>query len=452
MLVLPDAFVTKYQALLGDEADAFFKALHEPASKAYRVNPLKANPNPFDTDSGENIPWSRFGFYGQVNGHSVDHTTGVIYSQEPSAQLVAELAAPKPGQRVLDLAAAPGGKSTHLAAFMQQEGLLISNEINRKRAGILSENMERFGVQNALVTNHDATALAKRFPEYFDTIVLDAPCSGEGMFRKDHDAVDYWTADYPQENADRQKMILEDTVTMLKPGGTLVYSTCTFAPEEDEQVIAWLLAEYPEFSVVPVDMPAGVDAGRPDWADGNPALADTVRLFPHHVAGEGHFMAKLHKAEAESDVREPKLAKSNLTKEQKELWTDFADSQLVEPLDRVMYAFGDQLYALPVAAPDLDNLQVLRAGLHLGTFKKKRFEPSLAFALAMPSDAFQQVAEVTKEQWAQYVHGDAFMMPDSGLHNGWHLLTFNGNGIGFGKFVNGQMKNFYPKGLRFLPR
>jgi NOL1/NOP2/sun family putative RNA methylase len=452
MLVLPDAFVTKYQALLGDDADDFFAALHEPASKAYRVNPLKANPNPFDTDSGEAIPWSRFGFYGQVNGHSVDHTTGVIYSQEPSAQLVAELAVPKPGQRVLDLAAAPGGKSTHLAAFMQQEGLLISNEISRKRAGILSENMERFGVQNALVTNHDATTLAKHFPEYFDTIVLDAPCSGEGMFRKDHDAVDYWTADYPQENADRQKDILTDTITMLKPGGTLVYSTCTFAPEEDEQVIAWLLAEYPEFSVVPVDMPEGVDAGRPEWADGNPALADTVRLFPHHVSGEGHFMAKLHKADAESDVREPKLAKSNLTKEQQELWTDFADNQLVTPLNRVLHAFGDQLYALPVDAPDLNNLQVLRAGLHLGTFKKKRFEPSLALALAMPSDAFQHAVALTQEQWAAYVHGDTFMMTDQDLVNGWYILTFNGNGVGFGKYVNGQMKNFYPKGLRFLPR
>lgn len=452
MLVLPDAFVTKYQALLGDDADDFFAALHEPASKAYRVNPLKANSNPFDTDSGEAIPWSRFGFYGQVNGHSVDHTSGVIYSQEPSAQLVAELAAPKPGQRVLDLAAAPGGKSTHLAAFMQQEGLLISNEISRKRAGILSENMERFGVQNALVTNHDATTLAKHFPEYFDTIVLDAPCSGEGMFRKDHDAVDYWTAAYPQENADRQKDILADTVKMLKPGGTLVYSTCTFAPEEDEQVIAWLLEEYPEFSVVPVDMPEGVDAGRPEWADGNPALADTVRLFPHHVAGEGHFMAKLHKADAESDVREPKLAKSNLTKEQKDLWAEFSDTQLVAPLDRVLHAFGDQLYALPVDAPDLNNLQVLRAGLHLGTFKKKRFEPSLALALAMPSDAFQNTVALTYEQWAAYVHGDTFMMTDQDLINGWYLLTFNGNGIGFGKYVNGQMKNFYPKGLRFLPR
>ncbi|RRG17893.1 RNA methyltransferase [Weissella viridescens] len=450
---LPEAFKEKYRRLLGADADAFFQALDDQPSKAFRVNPLKPNDQPVDTPLGPRVPWSRWGYYGAVSGHSIDHTDGVIYSQEPSAQLVGELAQPTPGSKVLDLAAAPGGKSTHLASFMNQDGLLVSNEINRKRAGILSENMERFGVANALVTNHDATVLAKKFPLYFDTIVLDAPCSGEGMFRKDPDAIQYWTPEYPAENAQRQKEILVDTVKMLKPGGTLVYSTCTFAPEEDEQIIAWLLETYPEFSVVPVDKAEGIDDGRPEWADGNPALADTVRLFPNHVAGEGHFMAKLHKAESDDTAKPVKLSRSNLTAEQRELWETFAQANIKTQPQGVLYAFGDQLYALPEAAPDLKGLQVLRAGLHLGTFKKKRFEPSLAYALAAKPADFKRTYPLTTTEWAQYVHGDTFMVdPEHAQENGWYSLSMADNGVGFGKLVNGQMKNFYPKGLRFLPQ
>ncbi|MBM7617151.1 NOL1/NOP2/sun family putative RNA methylase [Weissella uvarum] len=452
---LPVAFEEKYRELLGEEADAFFTALAAEPAKAFRINPLKANTSLTDTKAEAPIPWSRYGYYGDVYGHSVDHTDGLVYSQEPSAQLVGELAAPKPGQKVLDLAAAPGGKSTHLASFMQQSGLLVSNEINKKRAGILSENMERFGVANSLVTNHDATSLAKKFPEYFDVIVLDAPCSGEGMFRKDPDAMQYWSADYPAENAARQKEILTDTVKMLKPGGTLVYSTCTFAPEEDEQVVAWLLDNYPEFSIDSVEKAAGVDDGRPEWADGNPELKKTVRLFPQHVAGEGHFMAKLHKAGSPdtATAKVPKLARTNLTAEQRDLWAQFAQENLVEPLDQTLYAFGDQLYALPTDTPDLKGLQVLRAGLHLGTFKKKRFEPSLALALALHPGAFQQTYAMSIDEWKQYVHGDTFMIENGSTKpNGWYVLTMAGNGVGFGKLVNGQMKNFYPKGLRFIAR
>lgn len=450
-MALPVAFQEKYRQLLGDEADEFFHALAAEPTKAFRVNPLKAGQELTDTTAETPIPWSRFGYYGSVYGHSVDHTDGLIYSQEPSAQLVGELAAPQPGQKVLDLAAAPGGKSTHLASFMNQAGLLVSNEINRKRAGILSENMERFGVANALVTNHDATALAKVFPEYFDTIVLDAPCSGEGMFRKDPDAMQYWSADYPAENAARQKDILTDTIKMLKPGGTLVYSTCTFAPEEDEQVIAWLLDNYPEFSIVPVDKVAGFDDGRPEWADGNPALKDTVRLFPNHVAGEGHFMAKLHKADGEVTAKPVKLAKSNVTAEQQKLWDAFANGNLTIDMPNTLITFGDQLYAIPEGTPRLNGLQVLRAGLHLGTFKKKRFEPSLALALALQPVQFKQSYALTLDEWQKYVHGDTFMIEkDESYANGWYILTMAENGVGFGKLVNGQMKNFYPKGLRFI--
>ncbi|KRN33304.1 RsmB/NOP family class I SAM-dependent RNA methyltransferase [Weissella halotolerans] len=454
MTALPTAFIEKYQTLLGPEAQSFLAALQAEPSKAYRINPLKEQ-SVADTDTAVPVPWSRFGYYGQIDGHSPAHTTGQVYSQEPSAQLVAELAAPKPGSRVLDLAAAPGGKTTHLASFMQGQGLLVANEINYKRAKILSENVERFGIRNALVTNHDAQTLSQHFPGYFDTIVLDAPCSGEGMFRKDPAAIQYWHPDYPAENARRQKEILTDALKMLKPGGDLIYSTCTFAPEEDEQVIAWALKTYPDLSIVPVARPEGVDAGRPEWADGNPALADTLRLFPHHLAGEGHFMAKLHRsATAEIDQSQGNVERTNLTVEQRQSWNALAKELLREPLDGVLYAFGDQLYRLPEGTPSLKQLHVLRPGLHLGTFKKKRFEPSLALALALPVAAFRHQYALTDQQWRDYVHGDVLMLPaqakDPG--KGWLLLTINGFGTGFGKRVDRQIKNFYPKGLRFLAR
>ena len=455
MAELPEGFEEKYRQLLGDEADAFIESFDKPVVKAFRQNPLKANMDLYDTKADGKVPWGKWGNFGAVKGHSVDHTTGVIYSQEPSAQLVGELAHPKPGERVLDLAAAPGGKTTHLASFMEQKGLLVSNEIFRKRAAILSENVERFGIQNAIVTNHSPQELSPKFPQYFDKIVLDAPCSGEGMFRKDPAAIKYWHEHYPEENAAHQREILEEAVKMLKPGGQLVYSTCTFAPEEDERIIAWLINERPDLEIVDADKYEGMDDGKPEWADGNPDLKKTARLFPHHSDGEGHFMAKLISNQTDEDYvsKEPKLAKSNLTKDQRELWQAFRADFMPDYDPELLIAFGDQIYAAPEGTPDLTGLQVMRVGVHLGTLKKKRFEPSLALALALHPDQFTRRYELTDEEWAQYVHGDTFMIRDRDQYqNGWYLLEIGGNGTGFGKLVDGQMKNFYPKGLRFLVR
>ncbi len=452
---LPAGFEEKYRALLGDEADAFMASFDKPVVKAYRVNPLKAQQTLYDTPDDGRVPWGQWGHVGTVSGHSVDHTTGLIYSQEPSAQLVAEVAHPNPGERVLDLAAAPGGKSTHLASFMNGEGLLISNEIFRKRATVLSENIERFGVQNAIVTNHAPQDLSKWLPGYFDKIILDAPCSGEGMFRKDPRAMQYWDVDYPAKCAALQREILTEAVKMMKPGAELTYSTCTFAPEEDEQIIAWLIDTYPWLEIVPIDKPAGVDDGRPEWADGNPELAKTARLFPNHLDGEGHFVAKLRSKLTDEDVtaKAPKLATTNLNKEQSALWAAFQKDMLPDYQPAVLQAFGEQLYALPAGTPDMKRVQVMRAGVHLGTFKKNRFEPSLSLALAVQPTEFTRVYATNDEEWAKYVHGDTFFVADRAAYaNGWYLLTMNGNGTGFGKLVDGQMKNFYPKGLRFQVR
>lgn len=468
MQQLPEAFTTKYTHLLGDEAPAFFDTFDDQVQKAYRVNPLKANPVVSDTPDNGLVPYGKWGHFGAVSGHSVDHVTGVVYSQEPSAQFVGEVLQPKPGERVLDLAAAPGGKTTHLAAFMQQEGLLWANEIFMNRAKVLSENIERMGVQNSIVSSHAPAELSAKLPQFFDKILLDAPCSGEGMFRKNPAAVAQWHQDFPQELADLQREILREAMKMLRPGGQIVYSTCTFAPEEDEQMIAWLMQEYPEMQLVPIDKPAHthVQDGRPAWADQAytdgqttvsttadlTVLEGTARLWPQALQGEGHFAAKLEKATDATPttaVVKP-LVPTPLSRSQEKIFADFVATTLpdFDMTQHTLTLFGDRLYLAPVGTPDISGMKILRLGLELGTFKKNRFEPAHALALALPPQAVSQTYAMTPDDWAQFVHGDV-VRPAAPLQKGWVLMTANGNGAGWGRYVDGQIKNFFPKGLRF---
>lgn len=443
---LPEAFITKYEHLLGDEADAFFKSFDQPSTGGFRVNPMRTTPS--DLDLSDPVPYSQWGYYGKVAGHSLDHQSGAVYSQEPSAMFVGEVAAPKPGQRVLDLCASPGGKSTHLGSFLQGSGLLVSNEIMGKRAKVLAENTERFGLTNTLVLNEDPATIAKTFPVYFDQVLVDAPCSGEGMFRKDPDAMSYWTPDYPIACANRQREILSEAVKVLKPGGELIYSTCTFAPEEDEQMIAWLLATYPAFEIVPIAKTAGIIDGKPEWADGNPELAGTARLFPHLMRGEGHFVAKLRLKTSIGTTKKERLQKGNLSQDQQQLFSEFADEYLtIAPDKRQLLTFGDQLYLMPEIIPSLQKLKVVRPGLHLGTFKKNRFEPSYALALALPTFKFELT--ISKDDWQKVVHGDTITVDELPIQKGWVRLICEQQPVAFGKVVGRTIKNFFPKGLRF---
>lgn len=276
----PSDFIEKYKDLLGAEAEEFFTSFDQEAVSAYRINPLKKQ----QKDYPDPIPGTPWGHYGKISGKSSDHATGLVYSQEPAAQMVAQVAAPSKGSRVLDLAAAPGGKSTHLLSYLDNTGLLVSNEINFKRSKVLVENIERFGAKNVVVTNTSADKLAKVFKNYFDMIVFDGPCSGEGMFRKDPDAIQYWHKDYPSELAQLQKDILADGLKMLAPGGQLVYSTCTWSPEENEGVVAWILENYPDLELVAIPKLNGMS----DGID----FPETARMYPHHFKGEGQFVAK----------------------------------------------------------------------------------------------------------------------------------------------------------------
>lgn len=445
---LPAEFITKYEKLLGTAAPAFFAAFDGSVEKGFRVNPMKPTTPAMRQKMTAAIPYSPIGYYGKVNGNSLEHLAGAVYSQEPSAMTVGEVAKPALNERVLDLCAAPGGKTTHLLSYLKQTGLLVTNEINPKRVTALGDNVERYGARNTVITNETPAHLAKALPGFFDRILVDAPCSGEGMFRKDPAAMQYWTPDYPAECATRQREILTETVKMLRPGGHLIYSTCTFAPEEDEQMIAWLLQTYPEFELEPIEKTAGMVDAKPEWADGNPELNKAARLFPHLMRGEGHFIAKLvyHGA---AEPKEPKLVRSDLKPEQRKLWEGYLQQTKLAALPGlVLQAHGDQLYGVPAMMPVTRRLKIFRAGIQLGTFKKNRFEPSYALALASTDLDLPKLA-IDHAQWEKYVHGETFQL-EAGAETGFTVLTCDGLPVGFGKVVGRTVKNFFPKGLRFL--
>ena len=430
----PNGFEEKYQRLLGKEAASFFSTFDQEPISAFRTNPLKEGQLTFSNPISE----TNWGYYGKVSGKSPEHVTGLVYSQEPAAQMVAQIAHPREGMKVLDLAAAPGGKSTHLLSYLNNTGLLVSNEINNKRSKILVENIERFGARNVLVTNESAERLAKVFSSFFDLIVLDAPCSGEGMFRKQPDAMDYWSLDYPAQCATLQREILEDAVKMLANGGELVYSTCTWAPEENEEIVAWLLDEFPlELVDIPKlnGMTPGID------------YPETARMYLHHFKGEGQFVAKFRFV-GEHKLPKLKPARSNLTADQRSLWQIFQKEHLKVELKGDLQTFGDQLYLLPLGLPDLSKVKIARNGLHLGTFKKKRFEPSFALGLALQPSEVRNKLELSQQDFEVYVGGETLQIKES-LPNGWYQLIIHGNGLGFAKLANQTLKNYFPKGLRF---
>ncbi|REK65101.1 MAG: SAM-dependent methyltransferase [Brevibacillus sp.] len=468
MRSLPTAFVERMKTLLKDEYAAFAAGFDRPPSQGLRINPLKIDRERFVQLSPfalEPVPWCPEGFRyaeGERPGKHPYHAAGLYYLQEPSAMSPAEALQVQPGETVLDLCAAPGGKTTQLAAALRGQGLLIANEIHPVRAKALSENVERLGIANAIVTNETPERLAERFPRFFDRILVDAPCSGEGMFRKLPEAIDDWSPEKVAECHRIQQEILDAAAAMLKPGGTLVYSTCTFAPLENEQSIASFLARHPEFALTPLPHPEWFAPGVPEWAEPPlPELTHSARLWPHRLDGEGHYLAKLCKqaddeGNAPSRRRREKHGKTAAAgrKEAIGAWRTFAAQSLpgiAEQFidDAAFLLFGDQLYVTPAPDLDLDGLKVVRAGLHLGTVKKNRLEPAHALALAVPQAAAARTAAFAADdpELVRYLKGEALARDGE---NGWTLVTVDGFPLGWGKQADGQLKNHYPKGLRWL--
>ena len=457
---LPIEFEKKMKAFLGDEWDDFLYSYDNNRFQALRFNTLKVQSpeermrilKTLKISSDKKVSWANEAYYFDENvrpGKHPYHEMGLYYIQEPSAMSAAALLAPKPGMRVLDLCAAPGGKSTQLAAYLGDSGLLVSNEINTQRSRILSQNIERMGIKNAIVTNEDSFVLASHFPGFFNAIQVDAPCSGEGMFRKLPEAIEQWSMENVAICAERQKEILDNAAVMLKPGGTIVYSTCTFSKEENEDVIEYFLERHPDFT-----------------------LEEMERFWPHKVDGEGHFVAKLvRRGCVDTDLKADRKTKKNknsknrknetkpaLTKENMKLLSEFLDETISEDVaawikNSRLVMFGEQLYRLPDMEVDIKGLKVQRAGLHIGEFKKQRFEPSHSLALALKLNDAKNLVKLTCDnpQTIGFFNGQSVMLSDeqaAECKKGWALVCVDGYPAGWGKVNGAQVKNHYPKGLR----
>lgn len=428
--MLPEAFLQRMEAQLGSEYPAFLGSLERPRAVALRFNPMKGE-RPVLPFVGVPVPWEPEGFYYDPEtrpGLHVYHEAGVYYLQEASAMAPVALLDPKPGERVCDLCAAPGGKTTQIAGRMLGQGFLVCNEINPKRAKILSRNIERMGVANALVTNEHPETLASRFPGFFDRVLVDAPCSGEGMFRKEEAAVTDWSQETVQMCARRQREILDSAARLARPGGRLVYSTCTFAPEEDEETVAAFLESHPEFAPEPVEAPWFV-----------PGENASYRMWPHKLLGEGHFAAVLRKTQGESG-EVPACPGEKCPK----AWESFAKELDITLPEGKAVSFGQSLYWAPMELPELNRLKVLRPGLELGTERKGRFEPAHALALWLKTCAVAESFPPESPEMKAYLHGD--VVPSG--KKGWCLVQAGGYAIGWGKGDGSVLKNHYPKGLR----
>lgn len=485
--MLPEKFLERMQNMLGEEYPAFLESLSGKRYRALRLNPLKTRIQegkeklPFTLSP---VPWTKNGFYYEEEkqpGKHPYHEAGLYYIQEPSAMApvpclmeertpaaaiperqeehVSAAAIPErqeepatPG-RVLDLCAAPGGKSTQIAEYMRGRGMLITNEIHPQRAKILSENIERMGISNAIVLNETPESLSKRFIAFFDRILVDAPCSGEGMFRKNDNAGEEWSEENVALCAERQDGILDCAATMLKPGGRLVYSTCTFAPAEDEGSVSRFLETHPDF-----------------------CLEKEERLMPHKIKGEGHFLAVLHREGGQLSSAATAGTEKSLTLKDCREFLDFAKEALTIPAEeltegKILLRFGEQLYLAPAETPSLRGLKVLRPGLHLGTVKKNRFEPSHALALFLKKEQAVHAVNLAGDGTAvrKYLEGQTLTIgegcdvemahiitrgrmaaeqADVSLPKGWCLVCVDGYSLGWGKAAGAVLKNHYPKGLR----
>ena len=456
--MFPELFEVRMKALLGEEYDAFLASYDRPRNVGLRLNPLKTEQVPDLSRFGlRPVPWAVNGYYydsATRPGLSPWHEAGLYYLQEPSAMAPAGLLDVQPGMKVLDLCAAPGGKSTQLAAALQGQGLLVCNEINPKRAKILSRNVERLGISNALVLNEHPQKLESRFAGFFDRILVDAPCSGEGMFRKEEAAVTDWSPETVEMCANRQVEILHSASLMLKPGGRLVYSTCTFAPSENEGAVSRFLAQHPDFSVVQADAP-WFAPGHPEWVE-NPApdIGHTFRLWPHLLHGEGHYAAVLEKSMCDSVGAAPCARPSGRNAKGRPhgaaptdtlLKAFCKENGLALPEGRLL-SFGQSLFLVPEEMPPLDGLKVLRPGLELGEVLKNRFEPAHAWALWLKTAKSVADFPVDSPEIAAYLRGEAI----SGSQTGWTLVTADGLSLGWVKGSGGILKNHFPKALRHL--
>lgn len=442
---LPAAFLDEMEKMLGSDFPAFLKTYGEEPCRA-----LRTRSGLLPAEAGKPVPWYKGGVYlpqDSAAGAGILHEAGAWYLQEASAMIPAAVLPLETGDRVLDLCAAPGGKTTQLAERMR-DGLLVANEIVPSRAEILSSNAERMGCRNTVVTSADPALLAEKWPGFFDKILVDAPCSGEGMFRRHPETREEWTPASPAMCAKRQTEILRCAYRMLRPGGMMVYSTCTFNRLENEEVLARLTEEYPDMEPVPFPLPGIGEVS-----------CGYTHIYPHLVRGEGHFVALLKKQGnvSETGPAEERCGKTKkarradasvpdiqpLSREQQSLWEAFEKACLGEEITADGLFMGRAVHLPARPLPPLKGIRVLRCGIHLGEFRGRVFIPDHALTHAV---LFGRRVDLTGKQAEMYARGESFAV--NAPFTGFCAAVYKGLQLGLGKMTDGMLKNHYPKGLR----
>lgn len=458
---LPAAFEEKMKLLLKEEYPAYVSCYDEPRYYGLRVNTKKISVEDFQKICPfeiRPIPWIENGFY--YDGEQVFpakhpyYFAGLYYLQEPSAMTPASRLPVEPGDAVLDVCAAPGGKATELGSRLNNTGLLVANDISSSRAKGLLKNIEVSGIGNVLITSEEPGKLTEYFPEYFDKILIDAPCSGEGMFRKDKKMVRAWEEHGPEFFSKIQRSIILQAASMLREGGMLLYSTCTFDLSENEEVIAHLLRECPDFRLLEMEPYEGFTPGYPLPGMEDASLKKTAHIFPHKMHGEGHFLALLQKGTSPA-VGTLKGASGGGRRRKK------LPAELEEFLGKIRVEFqadrldihGERVYYMPEGLPDLKGVRFLRTGLLLGELKKNRFEPSQALAMYLDAGQYEQVISLpaADERVVRYLKGETLDVEDlvSAREKGWYLFCVDGYPLGWGKLASGTLKNKYLPGWRW---
>ncbi len=444
---LPKEYTDKMKRLLGDEYEAYIESFNDKRLYGLRANTLKIEPNELDNKTDwilEPVPWCREGFY--YDGENVRpakhpfYNAGLFYIQEPSAMSTGAMLPVKPGDRVIDLCAAPGGKSTQAAAKLKGQGIIMSNDISASRCMALLKNIEVSGVPNAIITNEDPERLAERFEGFFNRVIVDAPCSGEGMFRKDEGAVRSWETHKTELCCGLQRNILKAAARLLCNDGIIAYSTCTFAPEEDEGMIQEFLNENSDFELMDFDKSGGFTDGKPEWVEnGSDELKKCGRLMPYKVKGEGHFFCLLHKKgnEIQIEPEKDKAAPKKLLKD----YFEFMENNMNIEINDNLVLHKESLFAVPYCL-DLSGLRVKRSGLYLGDCKKNRFEPSQAFAMTLKKEDVKISIDfrLEDERLERYLRGESFEVD---CNDGWALVCLCGYPLGWGKVQRGRLKNKY---------
>ena len=455
----PVSFTEKMKAILGDEFEDFLKGYDRTRHYGLRVNRTKLTAEQFEKMSMYDlkpVPWIDNAFEYEDSVSPAKHPyyfAGMYYLQEPSAMTPANLLPIDPGDRVLDLCAAPGGKATELGAKLNHTGLLVANDISNSRAKALLKNIELFGIPNVLVTSEPSEKLAEKFPAFFDKILIDAPCSGEGMFRKNPGMMKDWETYGPKHYSDLQRSIVPNALRMLKPGGMLLYSTCTFSPEENEGSVKFMMDLDPDLEIVDIaSRYEGFAPGRPELIeDGFEDLKKCVRIWPHKMNGEGHFIALLRKKENE-EVKEKK-AKPRKEKALPALLEEFMKDCSYPVSGNDIEIQEDRVYLMPEGIKGIKGLRFLRSGLLLGTLTKDRFEPSQAFAMVLKKEQYKATIDLSSidHRVIRYLKGETIEVDDLPLkrQKGWQLVCVDGFPLGWGKLVNGSLRNKYLPGWRW---